>query len=418
MITETRVVLKNSGIIDPNSIDQYIEAGGYQALKKALAFDPWVVPETLEKAGLRGRGGAGFPTGTKNKFTAQSCAECQKFVVCNADEGEPGTFKDRVIMETDPHLLIEGMIIAAWGIGANMGYIYIRGEYYLSIERLERAIKQAYNKGFLGKSIMGTDFSFDLEIKLGAGSYLCGEELTLLESLEGKRGYPRIKPPFPAEKGLWQQPTLINNVETLASFPAIILNGAEWYRSMGTEKTPGTKIFTVSGDVKKPGYFEVTLGVKLGEVIDDLAGGTSNGKPWKAVLLGGAAGTFVPYSFVDAEMGFDKLKERGATLGSGAIIVVGSDKPLLPMLQNILKFFKHESCGKCVPCRLGTDYIHRRSLELTSMPKDDFKAALDDILNHSKIMAKSSLCPLGQSPNLPVESLIKHFGDILVEESS
>jgi NADH:ubiquinone oxidoreductase subunit F (NADH-binding) len=306
MISETRIVLKNSGKIDPDSIDDYIAAGGYDSLKKALAFEPWVIPDTIEKAGLRGRGGAGFPSGTKNKFTAQACTDCQKYVVCNADEGEPGTFKDRVIMETDPHMVIEGMIIAGWGIGANFGYIYVRGEYYLSIERMQRAIEQAYSKGILGSKVMGTDFAFDLEIKLGAGSYLCGEELTLLESLEGKRGYPRIKPPFPAQKGLWGKPTLINNVETLATFPAIIANGAEWYRSMGTEKTPGTKIFTVSGDVKNPGYFETKLGLSLADIINHLAGGTKNGIPWKAVLLGGAAGTFVPFSFADVEMGYDK----------------------------------------------------------------------------------------------------------------
>jgi NADH:ubiquinone oxidoreductase subunit F (NADH-binding) len=416
MITETRIILKNSGKINPDSIDEYLTSGGYEALKKALSLDPWLVPDTIEKAGLRGRGGAGFPSGTKNRFTAQSCTDCQKYVVCNADEGEPGTFKDRVIMETDPHLLIEGMIIAAWGIGANQGYIYIRGEYYLSIERIQRAIDQAYEKGFLGSNILGSGYNFDLEIKLGAGSYLCGEELTLLESLEGKRGYPRIKPPFPAEKGLWGKPTLINNVETLAAFPAIISNGAEWYRSMGTEKTPGTKIFTVSGDVKKGGYYETTLGVKLGDIISDLADGTKNGMPWKAALLGGAAGTFVPYSFADIEMGFDKLKEKGATLGSGAIIVIGSDKKLIPTLQNILKFFKHESCGKCVPCRLGTDYIHKQSIQLADADRNERESILNDMLKQSQLMAKSSLCPLGQSPILPIESIIRHFKGEIIRE--
>lgn len=416
MITETRVILKNSGRINPESILEYIKAGGYSSLKKALTVDPWVIPDLIEKAGLRGRGGAGFPTGTKNRFTDQSCEVCQKYVVCNADEGEPGTFKDRVIMETDPHLLVEGMIIAAWGIGANKGYVYIRGEYYVSIDRIKKAIASAYENGFLGKNILGSGFDFDLEIKLGAGSYLCGEELTLLESLEGKRGYPRIKPPFPAEKGLWGRPTLINNVETLAAFPVLISKGAEWYRSLGTEKSPGTKIFTISGDVNQPGYYEVPFGVTLGDIINDLAQGTPDGKPWKAALLGGAAGTFVPFSFSDVNMGYDKLKERGATLGSGAIIVVGSDKKLIPVLTNILKFFKHESCGKCVPCRVGTDYLHQQSVVLATKNPKDREAIIDNMLNQARVIAKSSLCPLGQSPVMPIESAIRHFKQEILNE--
>ncbi len=416
MITEKRVILKNSGVINPESIDAYIAAGGYKALEKALTLEPSAIPNIIDKSGLRGRGGAGFPTGTKNRYTSQSCTDCQKYVVCNADEGEPGTFKDRIIMETDPHQLVEGMAIAAYGIGASQGYIYIRGEYYLSIERVQKAIDSAYGKGLLGKNILNSNFSFDLEIKLGAGSYLCGEELTLLESLEGKRGYPRIKPPFPAEKGLWGKPTLINNVETLAAFPAILTNGAEWYRAMGTEKSPGTKIFTISGDVKKPGYYELAMGEKLVEIIDQMATGTKDGKPWKAVLLGGAAGTFVPPSFSDAEICYDKLKERGATLGSGAIIVVGSDKKLIPLLQNILKFFKHESCGKCVPCRLGTSYLYDQSKKLEGASAAERKEILDEMLKQAKLMAKSSLCPLGQSPILPIESLCRHFTNDLVSE--
>lgn len=416
MIEEKRIALKNSGLINPESIEDYLKIGGYDALKKALSNSPSFVVNELIAAGLRGRGGAGFPTAIKNQATANTCIDCEKYVVCNADEGEPGTFKDRIIMETDPHILIEGIIIAAYGIGAGWGFIYIRGEYYKSIERVKKAVEQAYNNGFLGKNIQGSHFNFELEIKLGAGSYLCGEELTLLESLEGKRGYPRIKPPYPAEKGLWQKPTLINNVETLANFPAIIMNGGEWYRSMGTEKTPGTKIFTISGDVKKPGYREVVLGVKLGDLVNDIAGGTINGKPWKAILLGGAAGTFVPYSFENAEMGYDKLKDRGATLGSGAIIVIGSDKSLISTLQNILKFFKHESCGKCVPCRLGTNYIYDQSLRLTNEKPEGRSLLLDDMIKQAQIMAKSSLCPLGQSPIMPIDSINKHFREQLLNE--
>ncbi|MGE0079233.1 MAG: NADH-quinone oxidoreductase subunit NuoF [Bacteroidales bacterium] len=416
MIEERRIALKNSGIINPESIDEYINTGGYNALRKALSRNRTMVVNELATAGLRGRGGAGFSTSTKNTTTAETCDNCEKYVVCNADEGEPGTFKDRIIMETDPHMLVEGIIIAAYGIGAGKGYIYIRGEYYISINRVQKAIEQAYERGFLGKNILESEFNFDLEVKLGAGSYLCGEELTLLESLEGKRGYPRIKPPYPAEKGLWGKPTLINNVETLANFPAIILNGGEWYRSMGTERTPGTKIFTISGNVNSPGYCEVVLGVRLNELINDIAGGTVDGKPWKAVLLGGAAGTFVPFSFSDVEMGYDKLKEKGATLGSGAIIVIGDGQPLIPILQNILKFFKHESCGKCVPCRLGTNYLHAQSLRLGNANPENRRLILYDMVKHAQLMAKSSLCPLGQSPVLPIESLIKHFSEQLLNE--
>ncbi len=416
MISENRIILKNAGHINPASIDDYIAAGGYGALAKAIREKPEMVVEEIADSGLRGRGGAGFPTGIKKKAAAGATTAGIKYVVCNADEGEPGTFKDREIMENDPHLLVEGMVIAAYGIGAGKGFIYVRGEYYRSIEMLQKAINQAKEKNFLGNEILGSRFSFDLEIMPGAGSYLCGEELTLLESLEGKRGYPRIKPPFPAEKGLWGEPTLVNNVETLASLPSIISHGAGWYRSRGTEKTPGTKIFTISGDVKKPGCYETDAGVKLRDLIDDLAGGTADGKPWKAVLLGGAAGTFVPHGWSDATMCYDELRERGATLGSGAVIVVGSRRKLIPFIQNILKFFRHESCGKCVPCRIGTSYLHAQSLLLDKAGAEERKAILNDMLDNSRQMAKSSLCPLGQSPILPVESLHRHFMETVAVE--
>lgn len=408
--------MKNVGVINPESIEEYLDAGGYQALRKALSGSPEKVVEEIVSSGLRGRGGAGFPTGLKKQAAATVEGRIMKYVVCNADEGEPGTFKDRAIMEGDPHLLIEGMAIAAYGIGAARGYIYIRGEYYTSITRLQRAIDQAYDRNLLGINIMNSGFSFDLAISPGAGSYLCGEELTLLESLEGKRGYPRIKPPFPAQKGLWGEPTLVNNVETLANFPHIIIRGGAWYRSTGAEKTPGTKIFTISGDVKKPGCYEVFAGVKLKQLIDDLAGGTTDGKPWKGVLLGGAAGTFVPESLADCEMCYDILREKGATLGAGAVIVIGSKRKLIPLLQSILRFFRHESCGKCVPCRLGTSYIYDLSLALDNSEPAKRLTILEEILDHSKQMAKSSLCPLGQSPILPVESLHRHFREIMASE--
>lgn len=415
MIREKRIILKNSGIIDPENIDEYVDAGGYKALAKALSGTSEMVVEEVLASGLRGRGGAGFPTGSKKQAAVRG-TPTTVFVVCNADEGEPGTFKDRAIMESDPHLLIEGMTIAAYSIGAEQGFIYIRGEYYNSIDRLQNAKEQAYRKGYLGKNILGSGYSFDLRIMPGAGSYLCGEELTLLESLEGKRGYPRIKPPFPAEKGLWGKPTLVNNVETLANIPGIILHGSSWYRSSGTEMTPGTKIFSVSGDVRKPGCYEAEAGVRLNDLINDLAEGTIDGKPWKAVLLGGAAGTFVPYSYSDLSMCYERLKEKGATLGSGAIIVAGSNRKIIPLIQSILRFFRHESCGKCVPCRIGTAYLHERSMELSGNDHNERISIFEDMLDHSRQMAKSSLCPLGQSPVLPIETLHRHFIEMIAAE--
>ena len=416
MIREKRIILKNSGVIDPWSIKEYIDTGGYRALTKSLSGTPEKVVEEVIASGLRGRGGAGFPTGVKKQTTAGKKPGTISYVVCNADEGEPGTFKDRVILESNPHLLVEGMIIAAYGIGAEKGYIYIRGEYYDSIEKLQNAISQAYESGYLGSNILGSGFSYDLDIKPGAGSYLCGEELTLLESLEGKRGYPRIKPPFPSEKGLWSKPTLVNNVETLANLPGIIEHGSSWFRSSGTDRTPGTKLFSISGDVTKPGCYEADAGVILNDLINALAGGTRNGQPWKAVLLGGAAGTFVPFSFSDLSLCYERLKERGATLGSGAVIVIGSDRNLIPLIQSILRFFRHESCGKCVPCRLGTTFIHERSLQLQGAGHDSRILLLEEIVNHAREMSKSSLCPLGQSPILPLDTLQRHFTETIAKE--
>jgi NADH:ubiquinone oxidoreductase subunit F (NADH-binding) len=414
MIKETRIVLKNIGKINPESIDDYIAAGGYQGLRKALGMDPFSIIDEMMEAGLRGRGGAGFSTGMKKKFTSRGCQECpQRYVVVNADEGEPGTFKDRVIMEQDPHLYIEGTIIAGYSIKATRGYIYIRGEYYDSIEKTGKAIRAAYEKGFLGKNILGSGFDFDLEIKLGAGSYLCGEELTMLESLEGKRGNPRIKPPFPAEKGVFNMPTLVNNVETLANVPHIVLNGKDWYRQFGTERSPGTKIFTVSGQVSRPGYYETGLGITLRQLIDELAGGMLPGKTFKAALLGGAAGTFVDSSMLDEKMTYDNLREKDATLGSGAVIVMAVGDPVYDILLNCLRFFKHESCGKCVPCRVGTTLLVRETENLRNGTADK-NAALEQMIRESELMAATSLCPLGQSPILPLKSAAKYFEPELI----
>ncbi len=408
MIQETRIVLKNAGKIDPENIEDYLKAGGYEGLRKALSMPPAEVIDELLEAGLRGRGGAGFSTGMKQRFTSEGCLRCpQRYVVVNADEGEPGTFKDRVIMEQDPHLYLEGTIIAAWAIQATKGYIYIRGEYTDSIKKTKKAIEDAYDRGYLGKHIMGTEFSFDVEIRLGAGSYLCGEELTMLESLEGKRGTPRIKPPFPAEKGLFDMPTLVNNVETLANAPLILSRGKAWYQSIGTERSHGTKIFTISGQVNKPGCYELPMGTTLEQLIE-LAGGMRDGRPFKAALLGGAAGTFVDGSMLKERMTYDNLKEKGATLGSGAVIVLAEEDSVEQILHNCLRFFRHESCGKCVPCRTGTTMLVKRSEQLLKGDADS-KTLVRQMLQESELMAATSLCPLGQSPILPMKSAARYF---------
>ena len=414
---EHRIALRNVGKINPASIEDYMAAGGYDALRKALQIPPEKVIYEITQSGLRGRGGAGFSTGLKKKFTSEATCvllECMHYMVCNADEGEPGTFKDRIIMEGDPHLFIEGMVIAAYAVGAGKGYIYIRGEYYKAIDMTKRALARAKEHGFLGNNILGSGYSLDIEVKLGGGSYLCGEELTLLESLEGKRGYPRIKPPFPAEKGLFGMPTLINNVETLAHIPAIIINGAEWYNNLGTEKSPGTKIFTISGDVNNPGHVEVEMGATLQALIYDFAGGIKENKTFKTALLGGAAGTFVPESFLDVNMDFDALQKKEAVLGSGAIIVMAEDQSILNMLHSILLFFEHESCGKCVPCRVGTKQLVILLEKLKEGDKEK-RSLIDSLLYQSELMAKTSLCPLGQSPVMAIKSAVRHFRDELQE---
>lgn len=410
---ELRIVLDNLGRINPESIEDYIAAGGYRAFRKALETEPADIIDLFIESGLRGRGGAGFPTGLKKRFTGEACLSCEnRYLVCNADEGEPGTFKDRVIMENDPHKYLEGMMIAARSIRATRGFVYIRGEYFLAIERTRKAIDDMRSMGFLGNDILGSGLSFDIEIRKGAGSYLCGEELTLLESLEGKRGYPRIKPPYPAEKGLWGYPTLVNNVETFACFPSIVLNGAEWYRSMGTDKSSGTKIFTISGSVQRPGYYEAEMGITLRRLIFELAGGMKKGKKFLAAILGGAAGTFVDESMLDCPMGYDELRERGATLGSGAVIVMDTGMQVWEMLNSMLRFFEHESCGKCVPCRAGSRQLLLKMQEIRN--GNGGRDMLIDSLNaQAALMEKTSLCPLGQSHILPVKSATAYFRHLL-----
>jgi NADH:ubiquinone oxidoreductase subunit F (NADH-binding) len=417
VLIERRIALKNVGRIKPAKIEDYMATGGYKALKQALQMPPEKIVYELIQSGLRGRGGAGFSAGLKKKFTSEAACvllECMRFIVCNADEGEPGTFKDRIIMEGDPHLLIEGMIIAAYAVGAQRGYIYIRGEYHKSIDMTRKALGQAKANGFLGDNILGSGYSLDIDVKLGGGSYLCGEELTLLESIEGKRGCPRIKPPYPAQKGLFGMPTLINNVETLSHIPAIILNGAKWYKSIGTDQSPGTKIFSISGDVNTPGNFEVEMGVRLKELIFNLAGGIKDDKKFKAALIGGAAGTFVPESFLDVRMDFESLQEKDAVLGSGAVIVMAEDKSILDMLHSILRFFGHESCGKCVPCRVGTRHLLILLEKIIAEGPNNHSSDIDALLEQSEVMAKTSLCPLGQSPVLPIKSAVRYFREELI----
>ena len=402
----SRIVLQNSGTIDPNSLDQAIGVGAYSAIAKIVeeAISPSDVIGIVKASGLRGRGGAGFPTGLKWSFTAKGE---QVYIICNADEGEPGTFKDRLILEGDPHRLIEGMMIAGYAVNANRGYVYVRGEYALSIERMQAAIDAAREARLLGEGIFESGFAFDIEIKKGAGAYVCGEETSLIESIEGKRGCPRIKPPYPGSVGLWSNPTVVNNVETLANVPPIILNGPEWFRSYGTEKCPGTKVFTILGHVEKPGLVEVEMGTSLKTIIDEHGGRVNDGKAFKGALIGGAAGAFVGSDCLDKPMDFDGLQELSAVLGSGAILVLDEDASIVDMLDNILAFFKHESCGQCVPCRAGTlalKTIMGRIREGNGEMQD-----LDKMVEIATTMQAMSLCPLGQSVILPITSALQHF---------
>jgi NADH-quinone oxidoreductase subunit F len=407
---QRRVVLDKAWIVDPQNINEVLAAGGYRALEKIFSekLAPEQVIEEIKRSGLRGRGGAGFPTGLKWEFTRRA-AGAEKYIICNADEGEPGTFKDRLILEGDPHKLIEAMTIAAYAIGAGRGYVYIRGEYGLSIERMQKAIDQARDFNLLGKDILETGFSFELEIKKGAGAYVCGEETALIESLEGKRGNPRVKPPYPVTHGLWQKPTAVNNVETLANIPAIISNGADWFRKIGTDKCPGTKVFTILGHVEYPGLIETEMGTPLREIIFSFGGGIKGGKKFKAALLGGAAGVFLSEPQLDVKMDFENLKESKAVLGSGAVLVMNEDTSIVDMLFSIAKFFAHESCGQCAPCRIGTQqllqiiYRIRRGEGRLGDP--------ETMLQLAETMFKSSLCPLGQSLIMPVKSALSNFAD-------
>lgn len=407
ILGEKRFLFEYLGKYNPTSLKEYLKIGGMQSFEKCLKLTSEEIIQTIKESGLRGRGGAGFPSYIKWEATSKEIAS-QKYIICNADEGEPGTFKDRPLMEQLPFQYIEGVMIAAKAIGSSKAYIYIRGEYTNSIKATILALKELEVHNFLGKNILNSGFDLEIIVANGAGSYLCGEELTLIESLEGKRGNPRIKPPFPAQKGFNNLPTLVNNVETLACVPKIFEHGVEYFKKLGTEKSTGTKVFSVSGDVQRPGYYEVELGTPLSFIVNDLAGGLRNGKKALTYLLGGAAGTFVHPDEIDSLiMDYDSLKEKSYTLGSGAIMVFDEDKKIYDILYSIIKFFVHETCGKCVPCRVGNTQL--RSLMKEMQISDDKESFLNKMLVQSELMSATSLCPLGQSPILPIKSAIKNL---------
>lgn len=402
---QNRVVLKNVGIIDPESIDDYIANDGYQALGIALEKTPDEVIAIIKNSGLQGRGGAGFPTGIKWGYVNKTFGD-KKYVICNADESEPGTFKDRVVLEGDTHAIIEAMAIAAYAVGADEGYIYIRGEYQLAIERIEAAIKQAEEYGLLGENIFGSDFSFKIHVHAGAGAYICGEETALIESIEGKRGEPRSRPPYPTTNGLWGKPTLVNNVETLANIPAIIRNGADWYRALGTPSSPGTKVFTVLGNVNVTGLIEVPMGITLREVVSIYAKGMKSGS-FKLAQTGGSSGSIIPASLQDTPMDFESYKKAGVSLGSGALLICNDEVCIVDLAKVLLNFFKVESCGKCTPCRIGT----KRAYDiLTGISQGQGSLEdLDELLSLNKEMLELSNCGLGQTAGVPLRDMLNYF---------
>ena len=404
---QKRIALKNCGVINPQDIEEYIAFDGYRALERVLReMTQDEVIDEIKKSGLRGRGGAGFPTGKKWELTKSYEAD-QKYVVCNADEGDPGAFMDRSILEGDPHSVLEAMEIAGFAIGANKGYIYVRAEYPIAVKRLKVAIKQAREYGFLGKNIFNTGFDFDVEIRLGAGAFVCGEETALLESIEGKRGQPRIKPPYPAESGLWGKPTLINNVETYANITQIILKGADWFSTIGTENSKGTKVFALGGNVNNIGLVEVPMGTTLREIVYDIGGGIPNGRDFKAAQTGGPSGGCIPKEHLDTPIDYESLKEIGSMMGSGGLIVMDDTKCMVSLAKFYLQFTVSESCGKCTPCRIGT----KRMLEILERLCDG-EADEYDVYKLEKLavsIKKSSICGLGQSAPNPVISTLKYF---------
>jgi len=406
---QVKVVLSDCGEVDPEDIDSYISRGGYEAVQKVLGtMSPQETIDVIAASGLRGRGGAGFPTGTKWNMAIKAPGPT-KYLICNADEGDPGAFMDRSVVEGNPHAVIEGMIIGAYAIAAPYGYVYIRAEYPLAVERLHRAIKQAKERGFLGENILGRGFNFTIKVKLGAGAFVCGEETALIASIEGKRGQPRAKPPFPVQKGLWGYPTIINNVETLANVPYIMRKGAAWYAGMGTEKSKGTKVFALTGKIQNSGLIEVPMGISLKEVIYDIGGGIEGGKKLKAVQTGGPSGGCIPASIIDTTLDYESLGKVGSIMGSGGMVVLDETDCMVNVAKYFLQFTQSESCGKCVPCRIGT----KRLLEiLTRITEGRGKASDIELLQTlSSDVKTGSLCGLGQSAPNPVLSTIKYFRD-------
>ncbi len=410
---QKRVVLRNCGIINPESIDEYLAYDGYKAYEKAVTqMTPQGVIDELKKSGLRGRGGGGFSTGMKWQFAHDSVAD-RKYVVCNADEGDPGAFMDRSLLEGDPHAVIEAMMIAGYAIGATQGYIYVRAEYPIAVERLEIAIGQAREYGILGKNVMGLGHDFDIELRLGAGAFVCGEETALLNSTEGKRGEPRQRPPFPAVKGLFSKPTLINNVETYGNITQIILNGADWFASMGTEKSKGTKVFALGGKIHNTGLVEIPMGTTLRTIIEEIGGGIPNGKKFKAAQTGGPSGGCIPASLIDTKIDYDNLIAIGSMMGSGGLIVMDEDNCMVDIAKFFLEFTVDESCGKCTPCRIGNKRLYEMLDKVTKG-----KATMEDLDKMEELcyyIKENSLCGLGQTAPNPVLSTLKYFRDEYVE---
>ncbi len=397
----------------PTSLDEYLRQGGYAGLRAALSLTPQAVIQRVQDAGLVGRGGAAFPTGVKWAGAAAATGD-QKYIVCNADESEPGTFKDRILLEDDPQRILEGMLIAGYAIGAQRGYIYIRGEYPYAYQVVSEAIHEARQAGYLGNDLLGSHYNFDVELRRGAGAYICGEESALFESIEGKRGFPRVKPPFPTTHGLFGKPTAINNVETLCNVPMILAQGSAAYREVGTAKSPGSKLFCVSGDVEQPGLYEVPFGVTLGELIGSEAGGVKGGQPLQAVLLGGAAGAFATPGHLEIPLTFEDLREAGLPLGSGVVMVFNQDRDLRDVLLRLGRFFAHESCGKCYPCQLGTQRqyeILKRGAAGKSLPGD-----VERLADVGWTMTDASLCGLGQTAASAVLSALKNWPDLFDQD--
>ena len=405
---QVRIVLRNCGVIDPTNIDHYLARGGYQGMTRAFAMGPDQVIAEMKASGLRGRGGAGFPTGVKWGFARNSAAD-QKYVICNADEGDPGAFMDRSVLEGDPHAVLEGLLIAGYAIGASVGYVYCRAEYPLAIERLQTAIAQMRELGFLGDDILGSGFGFEIKIKKGAGAFVCGEETSLMQSIEGKRGMPLSKPPFPAVSGLFGKPTNINNVETLAAVSAIMEKGAAWYAGYGTEKSRGTKTFALAGKITRTGLIEVPMGISLRTIINEIGGGVLDGKQFKAVQTGGPSGGCIPAQFIDLAVDYERLAEVGSIMGSGGMIVIDEESCMVDMARYFLSFTENESCGKCVPCRMGTQHLLRMLTTIT-----EGRGTLEQLEIMRKIgdaMKNASLCGLGQTAANPVLTTLQYFED-------